>query len=1209
MSIKKSYVKLNIICILIVVFVGTICSVSQNNFQVFALESDKAYVYNIEYNEGFYFVSGEKNDGEGYFLTQDVLSINEAIKLIDNDRLFNGNYSDATINFKTVNLGNDSFYLSNGKYTLKGNVSFSSLSNNACITINNSSEVNFEDCSLKNNGISTLVCVKDESKIVISSSNFTSVNDALKIETHSFANIQGANITSSKGYAIYANQEDLENSLNRNILIDNNSCIFSESEKCAVFARNMNLEISYSVVRSAVSDYAIENNNGKLTIVGSSEIIGRNNSVCSNTSILLNSGISEFSSRYLTVFYSGELGLDDIVVFDGVTEENKQFLKASNAGYTLMFEGNIAYLTKNFRVYYNANCADESVKDFLPTDNNSYVSGSVANILYMSSSVRSHFEFVGYGLKADTPISEAITNTQILVEKQDINLYAIWEPITYIITYVGLDGATNSNLTTYNYAQSYTLSYPEKQFYTFLGWRVNGDETIVQDLTLPYNGSENVELEACFELTEYQITYENLSDEQIKALNLVTFYTIESESLSLGSQNYLINGYSFYGIQTPNGENLENVTINFGVGQPNSIKFNIGDTLDIVVKNSMYYNGTGDGTKSSPFEIEDSIQFTTFLTGEKLKRQEKTYVVITKNLTIEDCRTLSLATLSNFNINFLNNDINLKSFNCFETGGSKVFSIFPRLKYCEILNLNLNSQEILLNCENSSTKISGLAYIVEYCYFENISNNENVNVNVENFSDSISLSAFFDYAFNSIINNCNFGGNLSVKTNQSSSSIYLDSVLNNSINSVVVNSKLSGSLKVEAVEDNSSIFVASALISNRNSVFANSVVQNKITITPAQENKVVVAGLGIDLTGDCSINNCFINNSCKINGECDSLSQAVVCWVIENNLNISNCYVSNSTGDVPYVVDVNGSDSFESLTNNIIVVENNSNNSILNNKVQDCENFIQTVLKNNSNFNLGDNNLIIKSWSSSSESKEIVNPVTLVIKNNVNNNKKTYIFEKNALSKGYTFDVLDGYLFEAFYLDENFQNKVDSILSLSEDTIIYAKYQTITSYYIKESLPQIIISIILLILLVLFVILCEQKKTVKFIVGGRVVKTERIKCGKDFTLPTSDRELLWFTNSSCSKVVKTQKLPLVLFTFKLYSIGGDVGEEFARKFKQKQCEQEKQKEEAIAESLKKKQEKITIKKEANSLSGNDGIVIVKKEIRTINNSTNNPRTK
>ena len=63
----------------------------------------------------------------------------------------------------------------------------------------------------------------------------------------------------------------------------------------------------------------------------------------------------------------------------------------------------------------------------------------------------------------------------------NITLYAKWEPVSYTITYVNVDGATNENPESYNVeTETITLKDPVKTGYTFAGWYTAGNSPVTK---------------------------------------------------------------------------------------------------------------------------------------------------------------------------------------------------------------------------------------------------------------------------------------------------------------------------------------------------------------------------------------------------------------------------------------------------------------------------------------------------------------------------------------------------------------------------------------------------------------------------------------------------------------------------------------------------------------------------------------------------------
>lgn len=125
------------------------------------------------------------------------------------------------------------------------------------------------------------------------------------------------------------------------------------------------------------------------------------------------------------------------------------------------------------------------------------------------------------------------------IQPKDIIINAIYTPIQYTISYVDSKGATNSNVTSYNYESSeIELKEVSVNGYIFEGWYI-GEEKVEKIQT----HSHGVKVfTAKWSLAVYTITYENTKG----SINTnVTTYNIESENIKLnGIQS---KGYTFVG--------------------------------------------------------------------------------------------------------------------------------------------------------------------------------------------------------------------------------------------------------------------------------------------------------------------------------------------------------------------------------------------------------------------------------------------------------------------------------------------------------------------------------------------------------------------------------------------------------------------------------------------------------------------------------------
>ncbi|MDR0711435.1 MAG: InlB B-repeat-containing protein, partial [Prevotellaceae bacterium] len=128
---------------------------------------------------------------------------------------------------------------------------------------------------------------------------------------------------------------------------------------------------------------------------------------------------------------------------------------------------------------------------------------------------------------------------------QDTMLYAVWDTITYSISYKNLYNATHSNPPEYTVEDdTITLTPPtSRDGYDFIGWyadSISSPDTVTE---IPKGSTDNKELWARWELVEYPIIYKNV--EGVTNLDeLDTLYTVES-NFDLTAAAKL--GYNFAG--------------------------------------------------------------------------------------------------------------------------------------------------------------------------------------------------------------------------------------------------------------------------------------------------------------------------------------------------------------------------------------------------------------------------------------------------------------------------------------------------------------------------------------------------------------------------------------------------------------------------------------------------------------------------------------
>ncbi len=110
----------------------------------------------------------------------------------------------------------------------------------------------------------------------------------------------------------------------------------------------------------------------------------------------------------------------------------------------------------------------------------------------------------------------------------DMTVTAVWETISYPITYEGLLAADrNENPTSYTVSDTVVLAAPVREGYTFLGWTMGGDR--VTEIAQGTTGA--LTLTASFEPTVYKITYGNMAG--VNTESFPSEYTVLTGAIAL----------------------------------------------------------------------------------------------------------------------------------------------------------------------------------------------------------------------------------------------------------------------------------------------------------------------------------------------------------------------------------------------------------------------------------------------------------------------------------------------------------------------------------------------------------------------------------------------------------------------------------------------------------------------------------------------------
>ena len=137
---------------------------------------------------------------------------------------------------------------------------------------------------------------------------------------------------------------------------------------------------------------------------------------------------------------------------------------------------------------------------------------------------------------------------------ENITLTAKWTPVTYKITYAGIDGATNPNTaTTYIIENNdITLKDASKDGYTFAGWKNAKGEVVTK---IAKGSTGDITLTANWTAITYKITYAGVDGATNP--NTAATYTIESNEITLSNASK--TGYTFGGWKNASGATITKI--------------------------------------------------------------------------------------------------------------------------------------------------------------------------------------------------------------------------------------------------------------------------------------------------------------------------------------------------------------------------------------------------------------------------------------------------------------------------------------------------------------------------------------------------------------------------------------------------------------------------------------------------------------------------
>ncbi len=203
------------------------------------------------------------------------------------------------------------------------------------------------------------------------------------------------------------------------------------------------------------------------------------------------------------------------------------------------------WVEKEYSIVYDLDGGSFEYADSNPVSFTAF-SGNII----LSSPTRDGYTFIGWveeGKEDCRPhVSYVIRSTEV---SSDVCLKALWKESTYSITY-NLNGGyyergTEANRTTYSLSDdSFVLSSPVRDGYTFLGWVKGETDLPVTGLTVDTSVGTDLSFEALWSADEYTITYVLDGGEYLYGNSNPETYTVESV-ITLASPHK--DGYTFLG--------------------------------------------------------------------------------------------------------------------------------------------------------------------------------------------------------------------------------------------------------------------------------------------------------------------------------------------------------------------------------------------------------------------------------------------------------------------------------------------------------------------------------------------------------------------------------------------------------------------------------------------------------------------------------------
>ncbi len=224
-----------------------------------------------------------------------------------------------------------------------------------------------------------------------------------------------------------------------------------------------------------------------------------------------------------------------VVITEGLknygTFESLVCVQENNGSYALVQDNNgEAVLVKAIPITFHANDGTDVVAV------QSAVTASEGECTTLNSNpfTREHYSFDSWNTKADGSGISYKENASIVVTGP-LDLYAIWDPVPYSITYNLEGGRTEKeNPTEFTVeTETFTLNDPIRDGYEFLGWCLDGETEPVKPVTIEKGSAFSRTYTAVWKIITYTITYD--LDGGTLAEDNPAEYTVETETFTLNN--------------------------------------------------------------------------------------------------------------------------------------------------------------------------------------------------------------------------------------------------------------------------------------------------------------------------------------------------------------------------------------------------------------------------------------------------------------------------------------------------------------------------------------------------------------------------------------------------------------------------------------------------------------------------------------------------